>query len=356
VTVLHLDTAACSRPSEATRAAVFAHLDLEAETGGYVAEAHAAPVLTRLRQDLGWLMATDSHGVALVGGGSAALAALLRAWPLPPAAVVGVLASEWEPNVETLAAYGAELVALPADGAGVLDVAALPEFLAGHRVDVVHLDLVAAHRGLRQPVAEALAICRDAGVALWVDAAQGIGQVAEPVAADAVYGTSRKWLRGPRGVGFLSVSAEHRERLQVITRAKHPDLPPVHLLDDDEAPVAARVGLAVGVRAFLDAGPGVVAAGLEAIGTDCRDVLGTLPGWEVVPGQRGPITALRATDGQDVARTRARLLDQHGILTTASHSWRAPREIDGSWLRISPWLDCSRDDLERLARALSDDA
>lgn len=354
MSVLHLDTAACGRPSEATQAAVFAHLELEAGTGGYVAEARAAGALTQLRADLGRLMATDADGVALVGSGSAALAALLRAWPLPPAAVVGVLASEWEPNVETLASYGAELVGLPADTAGVLDVEELPAFLATHRVDVVHLDLVAAHRGLRQPVAEALAVCRDSGVALWVDAAQGIGQLADPIEADAVYGTSRKWLRGPRGVGFLAVAAQHWDRLQVIRRAKYPEAPPVHLLDDDEAPIAARVGLAVAVRAFLEAGPDVVSAGLAALGTESREALEQVAGWEVVAGQVGPITALRPTQGQDVGAVRARLLEQDGILTTVSQRWRAPREIDADWLRISPWLDCTRDDLERLARALSD--
>ncbi len=34
---------------------------------------------------------------------------------------------------------------------------------------------------------------------VWVDAAQAVGHVASRVGATAVYGTSRKWLRGPDG-------------------------------------------------------------------------------------------------------------------------------------------------------------
>jgi hercynylcysteine S-oxide lyase len=55
-----------------------------------------------------------------------------------------------------------------------------------------------------QPVAAAAALCRAAGVPLWVDAAQALGHVDAACGADAVYATSRKWLTGPRGVGAPS--------------------------------------------------------------------------------------------------------------------------------------------------------
>jgi len=55
---------------------------------------------------------------------------------------------------------------------------------------------------------------------------------------------------------------------------------------------------------------------------------------------------------QDVAGTRARLLDEHGIVTTAGAVTRAPREMTAPLLRISPHVDGTPGDLARLRQAL----
>ena len=80
---------------------------------------------------------------------------------------------------------------------------------------MVHLTQVTSHRGLVQPVAEAAALCRAAGVPLWVDAAQALGHVDTACGADAIYATSRKWLTGPRGVGVIGVAEPWWDRLKI---------------------------------------------------------------------------------------------------------------------------------------------
>jgi pyridoxal 5-phosphate dependent beta-lyase len=64
------------------------------------------------------------------------------------------------------------------------------------------------------------------------------------------------------------------------------------------------------------------------------------------------ITALRATGGQDIPATRSRLLDEYGIVSTASAVTRAPREMTEPLLRISPHVDCTAADLAQLRQAL----
>jgi pyridoxal 5-phosphate dependent beta-lyase len=64
------------------------------------------------------------------------------------------------------------------------------------------------------------------------------------------------------------------------------------------------------------------------------------------------ISALRAASGQDIPATRARLLDEYGIVTTAGAINRAPREMTEPLLRISPHVDCTPDDLAQLRKAL----
>ena len=64
------------------------------------------------------------------------------------------------------------------------------------------------------------------------------------------------------------------------------------------------------------------------------------------------IVALRAANGQDVTATRARLLAEHGIVTTACTVLRAPLDMTEPLLRIGPHVDVTPDDLTRLRHAL----
>jgi len=132
------------------------------------------------------------------------------------------------------------------------------------------------------------------------------------------------------------------------------DLLPVALLTVGEANVAGRAGLATAVTEYVDAGPGHVMQRLDEVGEQTRTAIAGLTGWEVLPGQVGPITAIRPTAGQDVVQVRERLLAEHGILTTASLPWRAPLELAEGWLRVSPHVDVTEAALVALARALPD--
>jgi pyridoxal 5-phosphate dependent beta-lyase len=109
------------------------------------------------------------------------------------------------------------------------------------------------------------------------------------------------------------------------------------------------------VRQHLDAGPASIWQRLAEVGALTRLTLADLPGWEVIDhaGAGPAITALRPRAGQDVHQTRARLLETHGILTTACIPARAPREMTGPLLRISPHVDCTPEDLRLLRRALA---
>ncbi len=354
--LIHLDSAAVGRASTATLEAVSGHARREAELGGYVAQEHARPELDRLRADVATLLGTDAEGVAFTESAMASLDSLVRAWPLAAGDRVAVAASEWGPNLELLETYGVTVRLLPVDGAGVLDLDALDRVLADDPPDVVLVDHVAAHRGLVQPAAEVIELGHRHGVPVWLDAAQSVGHVVVPPGADAVVATSRKWLTGPRGVGMLAVAAQHRPRLRVRRPAKHPEAPIVRLLESDEAHVAGRVGLGIAVRDLLELGPATVADRLAEVGRDVREMVDELPGWDVVrpTAPAGATTAIRPSAGQDAARTHDLLLRDHRILTSLSLPWRAPGEMEAGqpWLRLSPHVDLTGEDLERTAAAL----
>jgi hercynylcysteine S-oxide lyase len=359
---LHLDSAAAGRSSAGTLRATAGHAEREAALGAYVAQAEAAPVLAEGRRSLAALLGVPAEGIAFVESAHAAISALLRAWPLRPGDVVAVAPSEWGPNLHALTGRGLRLTELAVHGDGVLDLAGLERLLAGSPPAAVHLTQVASHRPLVQPVAEAVALCRAAGVPLWVDAAQAIGHVDTATGADAIYATSRKWLTGPRGVGVLAVAAQWLDRLvpdvsALEAGAMPADASPIWLLESHEAHVAGRIGLCHAVGEFTEAVPERVCRRLAAVGRQTRVALADVAGWAVVPeavppGSGCATTALRARNGQDVTLTRDRLLAEHGIVTTMCEPARAPREMTEPYLRISPHVDCTDDDLRLLRKAL----
>lgn len=302
------------------------------------------------------LVGVPAEGLAFTESASAARSAVLSAWPFEEGDTVGVVPSEWGPNLEAFATRGLRLVELATCPEGRVDLEQLERRLATAPPTIVHLTQAASHRPLVQPVAEVGELCRAAGVALWVDAAQALGHMDTAVGADVVYAPARKWLAGQRGVGVLAVRAEWWSSLRVQRSAMdNGERPVVHRLEHPEAHVAGRVALCAAVHEYLDAGPCTVWQRLAQVGLRTRETLSGLPGWQVVDGPeaQGAISALRPTEGQDVTATRARLLANHEMLTTAALPPRAPREMTEPLLRISPHVDCSTDALHRLRNALA---
>jgi pyridoxal 5-phosphate dependent beta-lyase len=357
----YFDNAAVGRSSRATLAAMASYAEREAAIGGYVAAAQAAPVLAEGLASLGFLLGVPAAGVAFVPSAQDALDLLLATWPLRDGDTVAVVRSEWGPNLHAFTHRGLRITELATDADGAVDLAALESVLASAPPALVHLTQVTSHRPLVQPVAAAAALCRAAGVPLWVDAAQALGHTDTASGADAVYATGRKWLTGPRGAGVLAVAEPWWDRLTIgasdlVTGTRPAQSSPIWFLMAGEASLVARIGLCAAVSEYVQSDPPQIWHRLAEVGHHSRLALLDLPGWSVVgPVHAGSaITALRATNGQDIPATRARLLDAHRIVTTAGAVTRAPREMTQPLLRISPHVDCTPDDLARLRKALLD--
>jgi pyridoxal 5-phosphate dependent beta-lyase len=349
----HLDTAACSRQSNRVLEAVAHHARHEAELGGYVAEAAAEHLLQQGRSVLAGLVGMAAADLAFVESAQAAFAALLAGWRLPLGSRVAIIPGEYAPNTAMIRAAGLTPVPLPVDGVGRVVPEEAERLLGADPPAAVHLTHVPSHRGIVQPAAELAVLCRAAGVPLVLDAAQSLGQVDVDLGADAVYGTSRKWLAGPRGVGFLCVRPALAARLTPVL-AGPAGLPPMRAFESGEAHVAGRVGLVLAVGEHLAAGPHRVRERLAALGRAGREVLHGAAGWRVVEPVDEPTasTTLAPPDGVDVVATRARLLTEQGIVTTAIGVERAPEEMTGPVLRVSPHVDGTVEDLEALAASL----
>lgn len=355
---LHLDNAACSRQSVAVIDAAAQHARNESEVGGYVAAEAAAPVLDAGRVAFAALTGMTDAEVVFTTGSLHALDLLLGAWPTKHR-TVACLPGEYGPNLAVMAAHGFDRRLLPTmdDGRVALDDAA--RALDTDRPDLVHLTAVASHSGVLQPVSMVAQLCRELGLPLVIDAAQALGQVDCGAGADATYSSSRKWIAGPRGVGMLAVRRELMEslrpRMAAPQWARASGSPTVaQQLEFGEANIAARVGFSLALGEHLAYGPAAVCARLAELGGLSRTVLADVAGWAVVEEVEEPsaITTLAPTDGADPQAVRDWLLAERRILTTFVGVQRAPLELPGPLLRISPHLDTTAEDLETFAEAL----
>jgi hercynylcysteine S-oxide lyase len=352
---LHLDSAACSRQSFAVLDAAAKHALHEAEVGGYVAADAAQPVLDAGRAAVAALTGMLDAEVLFTTGSLHALDLLLGSWPANQR-TVACLPGEYGPNLAVLEAHGFERQLLPTleDGRVALDDAAY--MLDENPPDLLHLTVVASHRGIVQPLAMIAQLCRELGLPLVVDAAQALGHVDCVVGADVTYASSRKWIAGPRGVGVLAVQPGILERL--TPRLAPPEwassFPVARLLEFGEANVAARVAFSVALGEHLEYGPELVRAHLAEMGSVARTLLTDVPGWQVVEEVEEPsaITTLAPVDGADPEAVRAWLLAERRILTTYAGVQRAPLEMTAPVLRISPHADTTAEDLEVFAEAL----
>jgi hercynylcysteine S-oxide lyase len=338
--MLHLDTAACGRTSIATRAAITAHLELEAELGGYVAEAQVEPETTAARRLLGELLHFDTDEVALLDSGSAAGAQLLAAWPCQPGDRVWVAPSEWGNNLAAFADRGLEVVVLDVDDHGHIDLEALHKRLRTERPNMVHLNAFNSHRALAQPSAEIIESCADADVPVVIDTAQALGHIEVPAGAAAVYGTGRKYMCGPRGVGYVAVREPWQQQLTPRAPAVNLGGRAVRNLESREAYVAGRVGLVTALRQYVEIGPAQIRERLGAIGRALREGLADLPGWSLVDpiDAPGSIVALLPHEDIDLYQLRADLVARK-VVTTVSAKERAPLDIARPMLRLSPHVD-----------------
>ncbi len=344
---LHFDSAACSRQSFAVVDAAARHARHEAEVGGYVAMEAAAPALAAGRAAVAALTGHTADNVVFTSSSGHALDLLLSSWP--DDRTLACLPGEFGPNLAVMAANGFAVRPLPVDGDGRLLVEEATAALAADPPALVHLTALASHRGVVQPLAAMTAACRELGVPLVVDAAQALGHIDCAVGADVTYTSSRKWLSGPRGVGAMAIGPELAARLR-------PRLPPpdwvvpmdtLRKLELGEANVASWVAFSVAVGEHLAAGPAAVRAGLAEVGRLTRAAMDGAGGWRVIEAADEPsaITTLEPPDGVAPAAVRARLIAEHGVVTTAAEVARAPFEMAGPVLRLSPHVDTGESEL-----------
>ena len=322
--VAHFNNAGCSLPPAPVLETHLGYLRREALIGGYEAQEEAQHRLDAVYAATAQLVGGQGPDeVALFENATRAFDMALYAVPLEPGDVILTSTAEYHSMFVTYlhrARRGVRVEVVAPDATGQLDVGALRKRIDA-RVRLIAMTHMPTNGGLVQPAEAVGEVAREAGVFFLLDATQTVGQIPLDVrrlGCHALAGTSRKYLRGPRGVGFLWVARDWIERLEPPLMEGHaaewvePDRyvirPDAKRFEVWESNVGARLGFGAAIEYAQALGLERIWARVQERGETLRARLAAVPGVTVrdLGVVRGGIVSFTVR-GVDAARVKATL-------------------------------------------------
>ncbi len=191
--------------------------------GGYEAASAAAEQVERTYSAIAELIGARPDEIAVVENATRAWDMAFYGMSFDPGDRILTARAEYASNViaflQVAARTGAVVEVIDDDESGQVSVGDLRRRLSDGpgAVKLVAVTHVPTQGGLVNPAEEVGRAAREAGVPFLLDACQSIGQLPIDVGrigCDMLTATGRKFLRGPRGTGFLYVRRELIDRIE----------------------------------------------------------------------------------------------------------------------------------------------
>ncbi|WP_197696409.1 aminotransferase class V-fold PLP-dependent enzyme [Nocardia terpenica] len=207
--VIHLNNAGAALMPRPVIDTMREHITLESQIGAYEAAEAMEGEIRASYTSIAQLLGCSANEIAITDSAT-------RAWGLAFGSIQfhpgdRILASPVEYGSNYLALLhsvrhlGIEVEILRVTESSIIDTAALRETM-DERVRAILVTHVPSHSGVINPIAEIGEVARKYGSLYMVDACQSVGQIpisVSEIACDFLSGCGRKYLRGPRGTGFL---------------------------------------------------------------------------------------------------------------------------------------------------------
>ena len=353
--------------------ATVGHLMREAIIGGYEAADEADARLESAYDSIARLINAKREEIAVVENATRGWDMAFYAVPFIAGDRILTSASEYGSNVISflqMAERGVSVEVIPTDEYGQVSVSALANML-DHRVKVVAISHMPTNGGLIQPAVEIGEAVKGSGAIYILDACQTVGQMPIDVAAigcDVLTATSRKYLRGPRGVGFLFVRESLIEQLTPpfldnhaatwIASDKIEIRRDARRFENWESYVAGKLGMAAAIAYALDLDLERIWSTVDTQAQLLRTRLSTIPGITVqdLGASKGGIVTF-THDRVEATDIRAHLAT-NGFNATTSSIFSTRFDMEARALsrlvRTSVHYMTTDDEIERLVESVAE--
>jgi cysteine desulfurase / selenocysteine lyase len=324
--VLHFNNAGASLMPVPVIDAMNAVLHDEVQVGGYEAERRASDQLAAFYTEFAALLQVEPSEVAYVENATRAWDMAFYGLQLEPGDRILTHGSEYVSNYLAMLHQAKrrqlEIDVVPSDASGQIDCDALERMIT-LRSRLIAITYVPTQGGLVNPAEEVGQIARKHGLIYMLDACQSVGQIevdVRKIGCHVLSGTGRKFLRGPRGTGFLYVANDIIDRIDppfIDLRAAtwtEPDryvlAPGAKRFENWESNVAGRAGLAAAVRYARAVGMDRIAGRVAFLAEALRERLAEVKGVTLhdLGARKSGIVTFRKGD-VDPAQMAAQLRD-----------------------------------------------
>ena len=354
--------------------AVINHLKLEAEIGGYEAAEENAAAHEGVYDHIAAHINAAPEEIAVVENATVAWQHAFYAIPLAPGSRILTAEAEYAANyvafLQRARREDLRIEVIPSDETGQLDTAAL-EAMIGPDVGLIAITWIPTNGGLVNPAAEVGRIAKEHNVPYLLDACQAAGQVridVEALGCDFLSVTARKFLRGPRGIGFLYVAKGWLETIEPAmidffgapwtSRDAYTLRPDARRFENWENAYALRCGLQTAMRYADQIGIDAIEARVAHLGAYCAEAAGALPGVTNMDlgVTRCGVTSF-ALDGADPVEIEAQLRKSgFSVGTSGPGTTRVDAEKRDlpTLLRIAPHYYNTEDEIARCVQRLGE--
>ncbi len=348
--LIHFDNAGASQMPRCVLETQIDHLQLEAAIGGYQSEAQRADAIEAVYDSVASLINCHRDEVAIVENATVGWMTI----PFKQGDRILTAEAEYASNylayLQIAREKGVIIDTIPSTPDGEVCVDSLREMI-DDRVRLISITHVPTNGGLVNPVHEIGAVAHQHGIFYIVDACQSAGQIhldVETIQCDVLTATARKYLRGPRGAGFLYVSRRVLQTMHppmidlfsaIWTDADHYELrPDARRFENWESNYAAKLGFGRAIDYALDIGIANIEAEVTRLAHKLRNRLCEIAGVSVRDiGKRRCGIVTFSVDGQDSYEFADRLIASNINVSVTSPS--------------STLLDATRRKLPNLVRS-----